>query len=165
MTDSVRCTADSPNQFTCEAQLDSDFETLTCEAPQPATATTSSASQAPPASPAPPSASNPAVSTLVSTLDSITLVSIPRAPLISAAALGACASSELSVVLAAATGKGPILKALGVAKAALDVGICLAQARNQADQENAERDCAARGGVQTGVASDTPICIIREMAK
>ena len=172
MTDSVRCTADSPNQFSCEVQLDSDFETLTCEAaepgPPPAAASSSptpAPALAPSAPPLPPSASNLAVSALVSTFVSRTLVSVPQAPLISGAALLSCASSELSVVLAAAAGKGPILKVVSVFKAALDASSCLTQARNQAGQNNVENYCAGQGGILTNSPSYTPTCTIRERAK
>ncbi|MEI9952946.1 MAG: hypothetical protein WDO74_29215 [Pseudomonadota bacterium] len=156
MTDLVRCTADSSNTFTCEVQLDSEFEALTCEAPEP--------EQAPPPPPPPPS--NPAVSLLVSSLVSRTVVPAPPAPLISGAALSKCASSEAAVLLAAAGAtKGPVLGALVMLKAAIDASHCLALAHNDAAQRNAEDYCAAQGGVVTGIDGEKTICEVREIVK
>ncbi len=154
MTDSVRCTRDSPNAFSCEVQLDSDFETLTCEAAEPP----------PPPTRLPPSATpapNPAVSLLVSRVVSRTVHPAPPPPLISAAALATCASSELGIALAAGV-KSPILAGLAMLKAALDAGSCLTRAYDEAAARNALDDCAALGGKVVAVEGDKTICEVRE---
>ncbi|MEI9940910.1 MAG: hypothetical protein WDO69_27145 [Pseudomonadota bacterium] len=159
LTDSVRCTADSPQTFTCEVQHDSDRETLTGRAPEPPPA-----SKAPPPSPAPPS--DPAVSSLVSSFVSRTVVPAPSAPLLSGAALLECASTEASIVLAAlGAAKNPLLGALTMLKASYDTGRCLTLAHNDAVQRNAEAYCAAQGGVVVGVEGEKTICEVRETAK
>jgi len=149
LTDSVRCTADSAHKFSCEVQLDSQFEAEELAAS--------------PLSPPPPS--EPAVSTLVSSFVSKTLVPAPPAPLISGAALLKCASSEISLVLAAGAGKGTIMTGLAMIKAALDAGTCLTRAHDDAEQRNAENYCAAQGGVVKGVVGDKTICEVREKAQ
>jgi len=158
LPDSVRCTGNSSQQFTCEVQLDSNFDTdePVCTAPAaPATAL-------PPQS-APPPTENPAVSTLVSTFVSKTLVRLPPPPVISAAALAKCASSELGVALAVATtGKSAILTVLSVAKAALDAGKCLTEAHDEAAQRNAEHYCRDIGGVVTSNTEDKLVCEVHE---
>lgn len=161
MTDFVRCTADSPNTFSCEVELDSDFETLTCEAPDPAPALLSAPTALPPAA-----VSSPAVSLLVSSFVSKTVVLAPPAPLITGAALLECASTELSVVLAAAgASQSPILAALTMLKAGLETSHCLALAHNEAAQRNARDYCTAQGGVVTGVEGEKTICEVRETLK
>ena len=156
MSDSIRCTATSPNTFTCEVQLDSEPETLTCEAPEPK----------PTPTPTPTPTPSPAVSSLVSSFVSKTVVPAPPAPLITGAALLECASSEASVALAfAGATKGPVLSALTMFKAGFDTGRCLALARNDAAQRNAEEYCAAQGGVVVGVEGNKTICEVRESAK
>lgn len=152
MTDSVRCSADSPQSFTCEVQIESDPETLTCEAP-------------PPEPPVPPPAANPAVSSLVKTYVSKTVVPAPPAPLLSRAALLSCAASEAAVLLAAASAKGPVLGALTMLKASLDASHCLTLARNDAAQRNAEDYCKAQGGTVVGVEGNKTICEVRQKAK
>jgi len=112
-----------------------------------------------------PPPSNPAVSKLVSTFVSKTVVPAPAPPLITGSALLKCASSEMSIVLAAATAKTPILVGLGMLKAALDAGTCLTAAYDQAAQRNAENYCLAQGGIVTGVEGDKTICEVREHAK
>ena len=153
MTDSVRCTTDSSNAFTCEVRLD--FETLTCEAPEPV----------PEAPPPPPPASSPAVASLVSTFASRTIVPAPSAPLLSPSALLECAPSELSVVLAATMTTGPVIGTLTMLKAAFDTGRCLTLAHNDAVQHNAENYCASQGGVVVGVEGEKTICEVRETLK
>jgi len=178
LTDSVRCTEDSAHRFTCEVELDSDFESLTCEAadaeraasgapPQPRPAPPPGQAPAPATGPAPPGpvspASSPGVSRLVSTFVSRTAFSVPAAPLVTGAALVECASSEAGVVLAAAgRGKSVTLAALTMFKAALDLGHCLADARDRAAQRNAEEFCASRGGTVVGAHGDTATCEVRK---
>ena len=159
LTDSVRCSADSTNTFTCEVQLDSNFDTLMCEAsgPEPA--------QRPPPPPAPPPSPNPAVSSLVSSFVSRTVVPAPPAAPITAAALLACASSELGLALAAGTAKNPVLGALTMLKASFDASSCLTLAHNEAVQRNAEAYCAAQGGSVVGVEGDKTICEVHEKPK
>lgn len=164
LTDSVRCTADSTNTFTCEVQLDSNFDTLMCEASAPEPALRPTPQPAPP--PAPPApATNPAVSALVSSFVSRTVVPAPPAPPITGAALLACASSELSLVLAASPGRNPVLAALTMLKASFDTSSCLTLAHNQAVQHNAEAYCAAQGGTVVGIEGDKTICEVHEKAK
>ncbi len=152
MTDSIRCTADSPNTFTCEVQLDADLEALSCDASEPELE--------------PPAAPNPALSLLASRFVSRTLVPAPPAPLITGTALLECASSEASVVLAAVgASKNPYLGALAMLKASIDVSHCLMLARNEAAQRNAEDYCAAQGGVVIGVTDEKTICEVRETVK
>lgn len=154
MTDSVRCNTDSPNSFTCEVQLDAN-ETLTCEAPEPE----------PASAPPPPPPPSPAVSSLVSSFTSRTVVRAPPAPLLDVAALLKCASSELSMALALTSGKSPLISALTMLKASLDTSTCLTLARNEAAQRNAEAYCVGQGGVVVGVEGDKTICEVREQAK
>jgi len=162
LTDSVRCSASSPNTFTCEVELDSEFETLTCEAaaPEPPTATPAPT----PPFPATPAA-DPAVSRLVSSFVSKTLVAAPAPPSISGAALLTCASSELSIVLAALGGKGPLVTSLTMLKAVLDAGSCLTRAHDEAAQRNASDYCVGRGGIVVGVDGDKTTCEVRERVK
>lgn len=154
MTDSVRCSADSPGTFTCEVLLESDLESLSCEAPPPA----------PPAKaqtlPPPPTA-DPAVSGLVSSFISRTVVSAPPAPVISAAALVSCAPSVLSIGLAAIAGKGPLVTGLTMLKAVLDTSNCLTLAHDRAAQRNAEDYCTNQGGVVTSVVGDKTFCEVK----
>jgi hypothetical protein len=152
MTDSVRCTADAANKFTCEVQLDADFK-----APEVAQSQPQIQSQPP--------ASNPAVSTLVSTFVSKTLVPAPPAPLISGESLLKCASSEISVILAASARKSPIMAGLAMVKVALDAGACLTLAHNDAAQRNAENYCVAQGGTVKSVEGEKTICEVREKAQ
>lgn len=159
MPDSVRCTESSSNQFTCEVQLDSDFDTPELKTPRPASSTTV------PPPPAPPPDSR-AVATLVSTFTSKTLVHLPPPPIISAAALAKCASSELGIVLAAVTSsKSPILAVLSMAKAALDAGQCLTDVHNAAAQRNAENYCHDIGGVVTSNTDEKLVCEVDERPK
>ena len=156
MADSVRCTADSSNSITCEVQLDSDFETLTCEGPE----------RPPPLALPPQSGSDPAVSSLVSSFVSRTVVPAPPAPWISGAALLECSSSELSVVLAAAaTTKSPVLAGLSMLKAGIELSQCLALVHDDAAQQNAEDYCAAQGGRVVRVEGNNTVCEVREMVK
>jgi hypothetical protein len=77
-----------------------------------------------------------------------------------------CASSEISVVLAAAgAGKGSVVAGLVMVKAALDASTCLTLTRNDAAQRNAENYCVAQGGVVKGVEGNKTICEVREKAK
>src|SRR6478752_9346396 len=108
LTDSVRCTADSLNTFTCEVQLEAELESLTCEGAEP---------NPPPPPPSPPAAPSPAVSMLVSSFVSKTELRAPSPPLISGAALLKCAPSELSIVVAATAGKIPLVTGLTMLKA------------------------------------------------
>jgi hypothetical protein len=154
LTDSVRCTADSSNSITCEVQLDSDFETLTGEVPQP-----------PPARP-PQFASDPAVSSLVSSFVSKTVVPAPPAPLLSSAALLKCSSSELSVLLAAAAAtKSPILATVSMLKAGIELSECWSLAHDDAAQRNATDYCSAQGGHVVRVEDDNTVCEVRETLK
>jgi len=162
LTDSVRCSADSPNTFSCEVQIDSDFESLVCESPGPEPTLPLAA---PPLASPPPPPPDPAVSSLVSSFVSRTLVPAPPAPLISAAALLACASSELGLVLAASAGKNPVLAALTMLKASFDTSSCLTLFHNQAVQHNAEAYCADQGGVVVAVQGDKTICEAHEKAR
>ena len=156
MTDSVRCTADSLNTFTCEVQLEAELESLTCEAAEP------DPTPPPPPPPSPPSAASPAVSMLVSSFVSKTELRAPSPPLISGAALLKCAPSELSIVVAATAGKIPLVTGLTMLKAVLDAGTCLTLAYDQAAERNAKDDCARRGGVVVGVEGEKTICEVHE---
>src|SRR6478735_5257080 len=112
MGDSVSCTMNSAHEFTCEVQIDSDFDAGDA-IPAPSTSP-------PQALPEP----NPAVSTLVSSFGSKTVVPPPNPPLFTAATLKECASSELGVALAGATGvKNPYLAVLTMLKAGFDTGM------------------------------------------
>ncbi|HEY3256554.1 MAG TPA: hypothetical protein VGJ91_21490 [Polyangiaceae bacterium] len=111
-------------------------------------------------------ASSPAVSALVSSFVSKTVVPAPPAPLLTSAALLECASSEVSVVLAAAAGsRSPIVAGLAMLKAAFDTSRCLAEAHNAAAQRNAEDYCTAQGGVVLGVEGEKTICEVRQTVK
>jgi len=152
MTDSVRCTADSRNSFTCEVHFDAELASATDDATEAARAE-------------PPAVSSPAVESLVSSFVSRTVVPAPPAPLISGPALLKCTSSEASVVLAALAGKGPIIGGLTMLKASFDAASCLTLAHNDAAQRNAEEYCAAQGGVVVGVEGDNTICEVRETVR
>ena len=154
MTDSVRCTSDSPGTFTCEVLLESELESLSCEAPEPAPPP--NAQTLPP----PPTA-EPAVSALVSSFISRTVVPAPPAPVISLAALASCAPSALSIGLAALAGKGPLVTGLSVLKAVLDARDCLILAHDKAAQRNAEDYCTKQGGVVTSVVGDKTFCEVK----
>jgi hypothetical protein len=119
----------------------------------------------PVSSPAPAPASSPAVSSLVSSFVSRTVVQPPPAPLVSGAALLKCGSELASVVLAAAVPKNPVLAGLTMLKASFDASRCLALARNDANQRNAEDYCTAQGGVVVGVQGEKMICEVRETEK
>lgn len=163
MTDPVRCSRDSSNHFTCEVRIDADLATpkpVAVDAPQPA-----SAAPAPPVTPRP-AEQNPAVSTLVSTFVSRTIVQAPPAPPISGAALKECASEELGLVLALLNkNKNKFVTALTLGKAALDTYMCLKEAQDQAATRNAENYCRDLGGVVTSVDADKVSCEVHERTK
>ena len=156
MTDSVRCTPDSSNTLVCEVQIDSDFETLTCEGSE----------RPPPPAQASQFGSDSAVSSLVSSFTSRTVVPAPPAPLLSGDALLQCSSSELSVVLAAAAAtQSPVLAAVSMLKAGIDLSQCWSLAQDDAAQRNAEDYCAAQGGRVIRVEGDNTVCEVRETVK
>jgi hypothetical protein len=101
----------------------------------------------------------------VSRFVSKTVFPAPPAPLVSGDALLKCVSSELAVILAAGAGKSPIASGLAMLKAAFEMGACLALARDDAAQRNAEQDCSARGGVVTRVEGNNTVCEVRETEK
>jgi hypothetical protein len=144
MTDSVRCTKDAANQFTCDVQIDSHFD-----APDP---------------PSPPETS-PAVTSLVSIFTSKTLVTMPATPLLTAAGVKECASSEFGMGLAvAARVKNPVVHALLAMKAAVDTIVCLADVQKDAAERTAESYCLEIGGAVTSVASNVT-CEVQEKVK
>lgn len=154
MGDSVSCTMDSAHKFTCEVQVDSDFDT-----PEPVV------SPAPPAAPAPPQESSPAVSQLVSSFGSKTVPPPPSPPIFTVEAIKECASSALGVASAAATGvKLPYLAVLTMFKAGLDAAMCLAQSHNHAVIRSAQNYCVEQGNTVLGSDANSVTCQ-RESAK
>jgi len=162
LPDSVRCTADSSNAFTCDVQIDADLERLSCEAPEPLVS-------APPPPPAPAhtlASANPAVAVLVANFVSKTQVPVPPAPLLTGAAVLDCASSELSVALAAvAASKNPLVATISMFKAGLETGSCLVRARNEATLRHAIEYCDSLGGTVLGIEGDKTVCAVRESGK
>lgn len=158
MADSVRCTASSSNQFTCEIQVDADFDPPETRAARPAP------SPPPPASPSP--ESTPAVSKLISTFVSRTQVQGPPAPPITVEALKQCASEELGIVLSVlARSKNNIVTGLAILKAGYDAGRCLSNAQDNAAERNARNYCHDKGGVVTSVDADKVTCEVHETAQ
>jgi len=102
---------------------------------------------------------------LVSSFPSKT-VTVPPAPLITGTALLKCASSELAVVLAAVSAnKNPLVAALGMLKAGLEVSACLTRERNEATQRKAVEYCESLGGTVAGVEGDKTTCVVQGPAK
>ena len=151
MPDSVRCTQDSSNAFTCEVLIEGDVAT--------AAESTPAASAAPPAS-----AQSPAVASLVGSY-----FKQADAPLVSSEALLACGSNAIGLGLAIAAGAVPLVGPLAVFKASLDEMKCLGEEQGKAIDAAAEKiaedDCAEAGGEITSVVGNRVFCDVTGASK
>jgi len=149
MTDSVRCNLDSSRSFTCEVEIDSDFEAGDA-AISPAGDSTKSAAMV----------SEPGVLGLV---QAYSKASVPRAeaPLVTTESLQECVSAELAVPLIFAT-SGAYLAPVAAFKAGFDLGQCLGHAYAdevvKATLQNAADSCRADGGIVTAIVDNQVLC-------
>ena len=158
MPDSVRCTMDSANTFTCEVDIGPD--------PTPNAATSGASTQPAPAPP-PEQPIDPVVAALISSYrlnvvgrDVIEPVKPPLGTMITQVGKS-CLSSGVGLLLLAGAKPG-ILGVLAGVKTGFDVSKCIATESyslvHEATQKAANDDCTASGGVVTFVRGDTVMC-------